>query len=115
MAKRRVVITGLGAVTPVGLSVEESWNNILAGNSGIAPIDRIDTSGFSVTFGGPVKGFDVNEYISPKEAKKMDAFIHYGMAAGIQAIKDAGLEANESNAERIGVSVGSGIGGRVSL
>ncbi len=111
MSKRRVVITGLGAITPVGLNVEESWKNILAGNSGIATIDRIDTSGFSVTFGGSVKGFDVTEYITPKEARKMDVFIHYGMAAAKQAIADSGIEVTEENAERIGVAIGSGIGG----
>ena len=111
MSKRRVVITGLGAVTPVGLNVEESWKNIVAGNSGIATLDRIDTSGFSVTFGGSVKGFDVTQYMSPKEARKMDVFIHYGMAAGKQAIADSGIEATEENAERIGVAIGSGIGG----
>ena len=103
MSKRRVVITGLGAVTPVGLNVEESWKNILAGNSGIATIDRIDTTGYSVTIGGSVRGFDVNEYISPKEARKMDAFIHYGMAAAKQAIGDSGIEVTDENAERIGV------------
>jgi 3-oxoacyl-[acyl-carrier-protein] synthase II len=111
LSKRRVVITGLGAVTPVGLNVEESWKNILAGNSGIATIDRIDTSGFSVTFGGSVKGFDVTQYITPKEARKMDVFIHYGMAAAKQAIADSGIEVTEENAERIGVAIGSGIGG----
>jgi len=111
LSKRRVVITGLGAVTPVGLNVEESWKSILAGKSGIAPIERIDTSGFSVTFGGSIRDFDVSEYISPKEAKKMDVFMHYGMAAAKQAIADAGIEANEDNAERIGVAIGSGIGG----
>lgn len=111
MSKRRVVITGLGAVTPVGLTVEESWKNIVAGNSGIATIDRIDTSGFSVTFGGSVKGFDVTQYMSPKDARKMDIFIHYGMAAAKQAIADSGIEATEENAERIGVAIGSGIGG----
>ena len=111
MSKRRVVITGLGAVTPVGLNVEESWKNILAGNSGIAPIDRIDTSGFSVTFGGSIKGFDVSEHITPKEAKKMDVFIHYGIVAANQAIADSGIEITEENAERIGVAIGAGIGG----
>jgi len=111
LSKRRVVITGLGAVTPVGLNVEESWKNILAGKSGIAPIERIDTSGFSVTFGGSIKGFDVSAYMSPKEARKMDVFMHYGMAAAKEAIADAGIEANEDNAERIGVAIGSGIGG----
>lgn len=111
MSKRRVVVTGLGAVTPVGLDVNESWTNILAGKSGIAPIEHMDTSGFSVTFGGSVRGFDVSRYLSPKEAKKMDAFIHYGLAAAQQAIEDAGIEATEENAERIGVAIGAGIGG----
>jgi len=111
LSKRRVVITGLGAVTPVGLNVEESWKNVLAGKSGIAPIDRIDTSGFSVTFGGSIRGFDVSDYISPKDAKKMDVFIHYGMAAAKQAIDDAGIEVTDDNAERIGVAIGAGIGG----
>ncbi len=111
MSKRRVVITGLGAVTPVGLNVKESWENILAGKSGIAPIDRIDTSGFSVTFGGAVKGFDAKEHLTPKETKKMDVFMHYGMAAARQAILDSGIEATEKNAERIGIAIGAGIGG----
>ncbi len=111
MAKRRVVITGLGMVCPVGLTVAESWENILAGKSGIAPIEHFDTRAFSVKFGGSVKNFDVEQYLSRKDAKKMDAFIHYGMAAGIQAIEDAGLEITEENAWRIGVSIGSGIGG----
>lgn len=111
MAKRRVVITGMGMVSPVGLSVKESWENILAGKSGIAPITHFDTTGFSTTFGGSVKNFDVSNYLSPKDAKKMDPFIHYGIAASMEAIKDSGLEVTEANAERIGVAVGSGIGG----
>ena len=111
MAKRRVVITGLGMVSPVGLTVAESWENILAGNSGIEPITHFDTSAFSVKFGGSVKNFDVSQYLSPKDAKKMDTFIHYGMAAGIQAIEDSGLEVTDENSWRIGVSIGSGIGG----
>lgn len=111
MAKRRVVITGMGMVSPVGLSVKESWENILAGKSGIAPITHFDTTGFSTTFGGSVKNFDVSNYLSPKDAKKMDPFIHYGIAASMEAIKDSGLEVTEQNAERIGVAVGSGIGG----
>lgn len=111
MSKRRVVVTGLGVVTPVGLNVEESWENILAGKSGIAPIDRIDTSGFSVTFGGSVTDFDVKQYLTPKDARKMDVFMHYGMAAAKQAISDSGIEATEKNAERIGVAIGAGIGG----
>jgi 3-oxoacyl-[acyl-carrier-protein] synthase II len=111
LAKRRVVITGMGMVSPVGLSVNESWENILAGKSGIAPITHFDTTGFSTIFGGSVKNFDVSDYLSPKEAKKMDPFIHYGIAACVEAIKDSGLEVTEENAERIGVAVGSGIGG----
>jgi len=111
LAKRRVVITGMGMVSPVGLSVKESWENILAGKSGIAPITHFDTTGFSTTFGGSVKNFDVTNYLSPKDAKKMDPFIHYGIAASMEAIKDSGLEVTEANAERIGVAVGSGIGG----
>ena len=111
MAKRRVVITGLGMVSPVGLSVTEAWENILAGKSGIAPIEHFDTSAFSVKFGGSVKNFNVNDYLSPKDAKKMDPFIHYGMAAGIQAIEDSGLQVTDENSWNIGVSIGSGIGG----
>lgn len=111
MAKRRVVITGLGMVSPVGLSVKESWENILAGKSGIAPITHFDTEGFSTRFGGSVKGFDATNYMKAKDAKKMDPFIHYGMAAAIEAIEDSGLEVTEENATRIGVSIGSGIGG----
>ncbi|KAB7627615.1 beta-ketoacyl-ACP synthase II [Alkalilimnicola sp. S0819] len=111
MAKRRVVITGLGIVSPVGNTVADAWRNILAGNSGIAPITSFDTEGYAVRFGGCVKDFDVSEYLSPKEARKMDPFIHYGMAAGIQAFRDSGLEVTEANAERIGVAIGSGIGG----
>jgi len=111
LSKRRVVITGMGMVSPVGLTVKESWENILAGKSGIAPITHFDTTGFSTIFGGSVKDFDVTSYISAKDAKKMDPFIHYGIAASMEAIADSGLEVTEANAERIGVAVGSGIGG----
>ncbi|NOR51963.1 MAG: beta-ketoacyl-ACP synthase II [Gammaproteobacteria bacterium] len=111
MAKRRVVITGMGMVSPVGLSVKESWENILAGKSGIAPITHFDTEGFSTRFGGSVWGFDATNYMKPKDIKKMDPFIHYGMAAAIEAFEDSGLEVTEENAPRIGVSIGSGIGG----
>ncbi len=111
MARRRVVITGLGIVSPVGNSVEQAWQNILAGRSGIDRITRFDVSTFPVKIAGEVKDFDIGSYLSPKEARRMDTFIHYGMAAGIQAIKDAGLEAHPANAERIGVAIGSGIGG----
>lgn len=111
MSQRRVVITGLGMISPVGLSVAESWANILAGKSGIQPITAFDVSDFPVRFGGTIEGFDVTEYVSKKDARKMDTFIHYGIAAGIQAIKDSGLQITEENAERIGVSIGAGIGG----
>ncbi|PMR67870.1 beta-ketoacyl-ACP synthase II [Halomonas heilongjiangensis] len=111
MARRRVVVTGLGLVTPVGNSVEESWTSILAGKSGIAPIEHFDVSGFNTRFGGSVKGFDISPYLNPKDARKMDLFIQYGVAAGAQAIADAGIECTEENAGRIGVAIGSGIGG----
>ncbi len=111
MNKRRVVITGLGMVCPVGLSVKESWRNILNAQSGIASLNNIATKGQSVTFGGSVKNFDVSNYLNSKDAKKMDTFIHYGMAAGIQAIEDSGIEITEKNAQRIGVAIGAGIGG----
>lgn len=111
MSKRRVVITGLGLLTPVGLNVAESWQNIKAGKSGIAPITKFDTEKFSVKFAGMMPDFDVSQYIAPKEAKKMDPFIHYGIAVGIQAFQDSGIEVTEQNSTRIGVSIGSGIGG----
>ena len=111
MSKRRVVVTGLGAVTPVGLTVPETWENIVAGKSGIRPITAFDVSAFPVRFGGGVQNFDITEYISKKDARKMDTFIHYGVAAGMQAISDAGLEITDDNAERVGVSIGAGIGG----
>ncbi len=111
MSKRRVVITGMGIVSPVGNSIEESWKNILAGQSGINTLANIETEGQSVTFGGSVKNFDITDYLKPKDAKKMDTFIHYGMAAGIQAFEDCGIEVTDENAERIGVAIGAGIGG----
>ncbi len=111
MARRRVVVTGLGIVSPVGNTVQESWDNIVAGKSGIGPITRFDASAFKSRIAGEVKGFDVTAYLAPKEARRMDVFIHYGMAAGIQAIKDSGLAVTADNAERIGVNIGSGIGG----
>jgi len=98
-------------VTPVGNTVDESWANITAGNSGIVPIENFDTSGLNTRFGGSVKAFDISPYLNPKEARKMDLFIQYGMAAGAQAITDSGIECTEDNAERIGVAIGSGIGG----
>jgi 3-oxoacyl-[acyl-carrier-protein] synthase II len=111
MSRRRVVVTGLGLVSPVGNSVEEGWANIVAGRSGIGAITKFDASAFNCHFAGEVKNFAIDSYIPAKEARHMDTFIHYGMAAGIQAMKDAGIEVTDANAERIGVIVGSGIGG----
>jgi len=111
MSNRRVVVTGLGLVTPVGLTVKEAWDNILAGKSGIGPITHFDVEPFSVRFGGTINDFDITQYISKKDARKMDKFIHYGLAAGCQALEDSGLEITEANADRIGVAVGAGIGG----
>ena len=112
MARRRVVITGLGLISPVGNSVEEGWQNIIAGVSGIAPITRFDTTTFPVKFAGEVKNFDITEYISAKDARRMDTFIHYGLAAGMQAVRDAGLDKEgAADPERVGVAIGSGIGG----
>lgn len=109
--RRRVVVTGLGCISPVGNTVAASWDALLAGQSGIATITKFDASAFSTHFAGEVKGFNIEDYIPGKEARHMDTFIHYGMAAGMQAMQDSGLEVTEANAERIGVLVGSGIGG----
>ena len=109
--QRRVVVTGLGLVSPVGNTVGDAWNNLLAGRSGIATITKFDHSNLPVHFAGEVKGFNIEDYIPAKEARHMDTFIHYGIAAGMQAFKDSGLTVTEENSERIGVLVGSGIGG----
>jgi 3-oxoacyl-[acyl-carrier-protein] synthase II len=109
--KRRVVITGLGCVSPIGNTVAAAWEALTAGTSGIATITRFDASAFSTRFAGEVKGFQIDEYIPAKEARHMDTFIHYGMAAGMQAMQDCGIEVTEANSDRIGVIVGSGIGG----
>ncbi|MCC6917197.1 beta-ketoacyl-ACP synthase II [Nitrosomonas sp.] len=112
MSKRKVVITGLGIVSPVGNTVSEAWENIVAGKSGITQITRFDASDFSSRIAGEVRDFEITEYLSAKEARRMDIFIQYGMAAAIQAIKDAGIsDVTGFNAERIGVNIGSGIGG----
>ncbi len=113
MSKRRVVVTGLGIVSPVGSTLEKAWSNIKAGHSGINAIspELFDTENFSVRIAGNVKDFDATSYIKPKDQKKMDTFIHYGIGAGADALQDAGLEITDANAERIGVIMGSGIGG----
>ncbi len=115
MSRRRVVVTGLGLICPVGNTVQEGWANLVAGRSGIGPVTRFDASAFSCRFAGEVKGFDIEAYIPGKEARHMDTFIHYGLAASMQAVRDAGLPTGEQlgpeQAERIGCLVGSGIGG----
>jgi 3-oxoacyl-[acyl-carrier-protein] synthase II len=110
-SKRRVVITGLGCVSPVGNNIADTWGAILAGKSGIATITKFDATPFTTHFAGEVKGFNIEDYIPAKEARNMDTFIHFGIAAGMQAFQDSGLTVTEENAERIGVIVGSGIGG----
>jgi len=111
MSKRRVAVTGLGLITPVGIGVKESWANIINGQSGIGKITKFDCSTFPSQIAGQVKNFDPLAYIPPKDARRMDTFIQFGIAAGIEAFKDSGIEVNDNNSERIGVSVGSGIGG----
>ena len=111
MSRRRVVVTGLGIVSPVGNAVPEAWENVLAGKSGITRVTRFDPSRLASQIAGEVKGFDIAQYLSPKEARRMDTFIHYGMAAGLQAWRDAGVTLSGETAERAGVNFGSGIGG----
>jgi len=111
LSKRRVVVTGLGIVSPVGSDVKSAWENVVSGKSGIGPITGFDASDFTTRFGGEVRDFDVSEYLTPKEARKIDGFMHYGIASCKQAMDDSGLEVTESEAARIGVAMGSGIGG----
>ena len=111
MQRRRVVVTGLGIISPVGNTIQEAWDNILAGKSGITRVTRFDPARLSSQIAGEVKGFELSQYLSPKEARRMDTFIHYGMAAGLQAWRDSGLAVTPDNAERIGINFGSGIGG----
>jgi 3-oxoacyl-[acyl-carrier-protein] synthase II len=115
MSKRRVVVTGLGTISPLGNDLASTWDGIVNGRSGIGPIAHFDTTGFSTRIGGMVKDFDPLQWITPKDAKKMDPFIHYGVAASLMAMRDAGLEVTESNAERIGTIIGSGIGGLLGI
>lgn len=115
MNKRRVVVTGLGVISPLGNTYESTWQGIIAGKSGIGPIDQFDVSAYTTRFGGAVRDLDIAEYMPPKDARKMDVFIQYGVAAGIQAMADSGLEVTEANAHRIGAAIGSGIGGIGSI
>lgn len=111
MGKKRVVITGLGMVSPLGNTVASTWENILAGKSGIAEISRFDVSQYATRFGGEIKNFDIADFMAPKEAKRFDPFIHYGVAAAEEALADSGLEVTDANCHRIGAAIGSGIGG----
>ncbi len=111
MSKRRVVVTGLGMITPLGNNVSETWEGILKGSSGIALLDHFDTTDFTVRIGGSIKDLALDNYIPKKDQKKMDPFIHYGIAAGVQAIEDSGLDLDKEDTNRIGVAIGSGIGG----
>jgi len=111
LSRRRVVVTGLGIVSPIGLNVSENWASIIAGRSGIANITRFDASAMACQIAGEVKGFDATQYISPKEVRRMDTFIHYGLAAGIEAVRNAGLDTPLPDPTRIGVNIGAGIGG----
>jgi 3-oxoacyl-[acyl-carrier-protein] synthase II len=111
LSRRRVVVTGLGIVSPVGNSVKDAWENIIAGNSGIGPVTNFDVTDFPVRFGGEIRDFDVSQYMPTRDARRMGAFIHYGIAAASQAIADSGIEITAANASRAGVAVGSGIGG----
>ena len=115
MTKKRVVVTGLGLITPVGIGVESSWKNLLNGVSGISNITKFDTTGFKSQVAGEVKNFDPDLYLNPKDSRRMDTFMQFGLVAGIEAFKDSGLEVTEENSERIGVSIGSGIGGINSI
>ncbi|MBU6468927.1 MAG: beta-ketoacyl-ACP synthase II, partial [Betaproteobacteria bacterium] len=111
MTRRRVVVTGLGIVSPVGNTVSEAWSNLTAGRSGIRTISKFDASEMPCQIAGEVRDLEVNQYLNPKEVRRMDTFIHFGLIAAIQAIQDAGLKANPEDAERQGVCIGSGIGG----
>ncbi|HEX7718174.1 MAG TPA: beta-ketoacyl synthase N-terminal-like domain-containing protein, partial [Woeseiaceae bacterium] len=111
MTRRRVVVTGMGIVSPVGSQLEKAWQNIREGVSGITPIEDFDASQFSTRIAGVVSDFEVADFLAPKEARKMDRFMHYGIGASVMALKDSGLEVTEENGHRIGVAMGAGIGG----
>jgi 3-oxoacyl-[acyl-carrier-protein] synthase II len=115
LSKRRVVVTGLGIVSPVGNDVRSAWGSIVAGRSGIAPVTRFDTTNFPTHFGGEIRDLDLAQYLSPKEARRMDAFMQYGVVAGVQAMRDSGMTVTEANSARIGVLMGSGMGGLESI
>ncbi len=115
MSDRRIVVTGLGIKSPVGNDISTAWDNICNGRSGIGPVTNFDTTGFATTIAGEVRDFDVTDYLTPKDARKMDPFIHYGLAAGIDALRDAGLDQSQPDPTRVGVSIGAGIGGIATI
>ena len=115
MSRRRVVVTGMGMLSPLGLDVAQSWSGVLAGKSGISAIEHMDVEAFSTRFGGSIKNFDIEQYMPAKDARRLDLFIQYGLAAGLQAMQDSGLEVTDANRERIGVVMGSGIGGLTNI
>jgi 3-oxoacyl-[acyl-carrier-protein] synthase II len=115
LSKRRVVVTGLGIVSPVGNDVATAWNSIIAGRSGIGPVTRFDTSNFPVHFGGEIRELNLEPFITPKDARRMDAFMQYGVVAGMQAMRDSGLAITEANTERVGIMMGAGMGGLESI
>src|SRR5262245_9289788 len=110
MSKRRVVVTGLGIVSPGGHDIATAWTHVVEGQSGIGPITHFDTANFATRIAGEVRDFDPTKWIAPKDVKKMDPFIHYGIAAGMEAFKDSGLEVTEANRGRVGAAIGAGIG-----
>ena len=115
MSHRRVVVTGMGAVTPLGNDLASTWDGIVNGRSGIGPVTHFDTAGFTTKIAGEIRDFDPTAFVSPKDAKKMEPFIHYGLAASFMALDDSGLEITEANAERVGAIIGSGIGGILGI
>ena len=115
MTKRRVVVTGIGAVSPLGNDAQTTWENVLAGKSGIGPLTRLNADEFPAKVAGELKDFDIEKYVDRKEARKMDRFTHYAIAASVMAVEDAKLEINDTNATRVGVWIGSGIGGIETL
>ena len=115
MSHRRVVVTGMGAVTPLGNDLASTWEGVVNGRSGIGPVTHFDTTGFTTRIAGQIRDFDPTTFVPPKDAKKMEPFIHYGLAASFMALDDSGLEITEANADRIGAIIGSGIGGILGI
>ncbi len=115
MSKRRVAITGLGIVSPVGNDIAAAWDSIVSGRSGIAKVERFDTTNFPVHFGGEIRNLELDRYMTAKDARRMDAFMQYGVVAGIQAMRDSGFIVTEANTERVGIMMGSGMGGLESI